>query len=442
MVDCCDAKQLPPTNPYDPKGMMAPNPITLPARAWFRYSVRHPAAVIPVGAQSATIYASPFKPGDATSSTTLAKSAYALSSGAVLFAPGEWWLYYDAATVLEAVVLDAYSQPAMAALAGVKITGVAIQNADAPGDAAAALLGFLTNSRHFMHRYGTGDWAWVEADTISIAEGIDGAGIVMPINPMYAREVGATTIRAPRAGEGIVGDFISTAYGVVTNSRLGAVDKTTAEYARLAAIGEGTGIDAILGMMQVRESGYWESRLGRRFIITHYTPDATAVASNGYTATGTAPQVLLVNDAGGTDIIIRKIWAELVGDTNADVFAAVRLDPDSIYTSDGASFIPTNGFRPTNVGSAVTWTPTQARYNDGVAAAIVAAAADNDERWLGTKGFREATAAFIPSGTRVEWTLNDEGILEPSDSLALYVWGVGVTPTFRWGFEVAQLAVQ
>ena len=167
-VSCCDPAALPQAGgPTGPKKLAPPNFFTLAGRVWTKIpGILHPAVIVPIGAQAATIYVSPGKPGDATSATSLAATSYNIPSGAYLPAPGEWWYYYDSATAITAVLIDTFSDAAAIINAGVKVIGTGgaadVRNADADADFAKALLGILVNARLAGFDSNAGDWTRIE----------------------------------------------------------------------------------------------------------------------------------------------------------------------------------------------------------------------------------------------------------------------------------------
>lgn len=269
----------------------------------------------------------------------------------------------------------------------------------------------------------------LEGGTQFLASGLP----ALPANAfLIGRDSGAAVQRILEARTGASGNFGSALYSLLVQARLGAYDGT--DYGRLLQRREINGAEGGgLGTLNLRKAGYWGGRANARYCLTG-AEDLVFVSTSGFTATD--PSILIVNTTGG-DLIIRRVWFVLHEAGGAVLKGCFVVDRDNRYSSGGTSFIPTGGFKETNLGGQTGFTPTQARYYDG-ATAIVATAADNDEYKSGTKAFKGATGDI---GAEVSWEPEDDIIIPDSGSFLGYVFGSG-SVDFTAAIEVERRDVQ
>lgn len=432
-MSCCDAKRLPHAILESQAGrdlvaMMMPNPMTLPAQAWHKVTVKHPALIVPVGTQAATIYASPGKPGDATSATTLAQTTHNIPRGAILPYPGEWWLYYNTAATLAITVLDGFSDVQLLQFLGTFIggSGGIADVTDLTNDSKTvkASQGLVVNARALALRNATNEYARTSSDTPTGAEGVVASAVIGE----YAQSVtmgrdtsGTAAVRnvEARTASNLDGTSVASLNALLVSSVPYLRDTVGGTHRQHAGLLEIAGATAIAsGTLQLRQSGYWGGLRSRRYTLCL---PATVTAQSGSSFSATAPVLLFVNPSTN-EVILRKLriqWYDAI--TIATTRVRFVTDPDNRYSSGGVSGIPTGGFKSTNRdGTAGTaFTPTQWRYNDGITA-IVATAADDDEYHYG-----DITA--LDTESESVWEPKDDIIIPPSGSLLGYVWDGGGT---------------
>jgi hypothetical protein len=151
-----------------------PNRYTLPTAQWSQVNVKHPSYFTVVGTQAGTIFVSPGKRGDSTSTTTLQRTTLGMPVGGILPYPGEWWCFNNGAAAQEIVVQDGGAAEALVAL-GITVSGSGgaadVRNADADGDFSSTLNGLVTNNRLSVFNYTAGDWAREAGGAVSQING-------------------------------------------------------------------------------------------------------------------------------------------------------------------------------------------------------------------------------------------------------------------------------
>lgn len=423
----------------------------LAANTWKRVEAPRPSYAIVTTGSAATVTAfpgelvgNPSTQGEAYPAHQLTETTYLVS----FHVRGPWHVLSTVAST-SFVMFDACDGlPALLrALKAVGITGGAsglaadVSNFDVQADVTASKNGLLTNSRTAVFRETGGGSGWnaLSGDAVSLATGKAEDLIVgnYCINISHGSDntAGGTPVMRAIESRSITNwDGVGSSLIVQgVNSFNTLLDPVGAgSFARHGGLREITGANPIAaGTLQMRHAGYWAGLRDRKFNLCSPGDNVFQSVAGAYGPT--TPSILLVAPSTNEWMIGKITLSPLTAITAVTLKVRIVVDPDNRYSSGGASVIPTGGFKSTNRGGSGTLTPTQARVNDGVAAAIVATAADNDEIEYGD---------FVFTDNETPLTLDFESglIVPPSGTLMILVWNGSINGT--WNVELESANVQ
>lgn len=225
----------------------------------------------------------------------------------------------------------------------------------------------------------------------------------------------------------VPGDVVSTLIGLLVNARPSVFDERTAEWNLLlgtshASVGS-TVAETSPGafVYQPRESAFAASRRGRRFYITHQTPDTVITGQTSFVAT--TPTFLLRSAAASVRVILRSITLHQTGTAaGAEVKITVAIDTADRLSVGGTAVVGQNGNTESSnaigIGSFLT-NPT-------------ATAAGAGTRYIVNTGM----AASVGSTLTVEF--KDGILMGATGSVAVYTWAATTAPSwfFTWEIEI------
>ncbi len=306
------------------------------------------------------------------------------------------------------------------------IRAIEARAADANGDFAKTLYGLNVNSRLALFDTNQADWTMGNAAAASLVTGEahNAWPAMRTASFLFGRETSGNTMRVIEA-RAAVAEQSPGLYRLLTDAAMRVYDVDAGMHQVVSGLEEFVNSDvAFEGSLSGRESGFWASRKGRRFVATS---EGTAITvSNGFGAT--APRFTL--EAGATsELIVRRIRLSclLAGTTNLQWRAV--LDPDARYSSGGTA--GTVGARTnTNGGSGSTGGYT---FHYG---GITATATDADEREIA-----HGTIVNVTGNERLI-EFQDGLIVGASGTLLLYLYDAGAVGTITVDIEFEECNVQ
>lgn len=222
-------------------------------------------------------------------------------------------------------------------------------NFDAAGDVERSKVGSLVNARPAIWSSVTANWTQWEGNPPDSLHGeADSAEVWARVAAMaVGRDTGGSTMRCIEARAAAAAQA-TTLYRLCTDALLRSYEVTLGTYHLPASLNEQTSV-SVQGVHQVRASGFWGSRLGRRYCVTGV--DAGTIAGAvGFMAT--TPSFLLV--AGATvELVVRRIVASLVTPgTATSSQLIVKTDTADRFSAGGTARAPVT----MNSGNAVATT--------------------------------------------------------------------------------------
>lgn len=310
------------------------------------------------------------------------------------------------------------------------------RDANADADFVDTILGLVTNSRLALRRSASGAWTRWDGDlplsisgtgagsimaayTAAIATGLDNTGAAV-LRPVEARNL---DVRA---------DVASSLIGLLVTSRISVAGLSASDLSGSAEFGLPVGIDAgttgglgTAGRMYLitangRESAYVASRVGRRFYVTHQTPNTVISAQASFVAT--TPTFLLRQSATAVRVVLRSITITVVNTPTDDVRITVAIDTADRFSAGGTSVTPQNANEESATASGITSFLT------------------NPTATAAGAGTRYLVNDLIDNLPASSWTVQfkDGVLLSTTASLLVYVFGNGgataadVFFTFEW----------